>query len=78
MILRRICTIGGRAYILTGHCTTCGDPMWTTQETPTAYAGCTTTQCLHTVRAPRHSRRSETRTPTPSARTAVAADEDNL
>jgi len=49
MTLRRICTIDGRAYQLTGHCTVCGDSMWTTIESPSHDAGCTTDRCTHSV-----------------------------
>ena len=53
MSLRRICTIAGRAYALTENCPDCDGPMWTSIETPTQYAGCTPTQCLHhTAAAP--------------------------
>jgi hypothetical protein len=45
MTLRRICTIAGRAYTLTGHCAKCGDPMWVTLDAPTQQAGCTDTAC---------------------------------
>lgn len=48
-MIRRICTIHGRAYTMTGHCTVCGDPTWTTMDTPTARAGCTATQCLQNM-----------------------------
>jgi rRNA maturation protein Nop10 len=47
MALRRICTIAGRSYTLTGHCPKCNDPMWTTVDPPAQEAGCTTVQCLN-------------------------------
>jgi len=47
MTLRRVCTIQGRAYEMTGRCTVCDTPMWTTMTPPTVTAGCTTTDCLH-------------------------------
>ena len=49
MTIRRICTIGGRAYRLTDYCAVCGVPMWETLDTPTRTAGCTTTQCMTTA-----------------------------
>ena len=41
MTIRRICTIAGRSYALTGTCATCGNALWTTMDTPIAHAGCT-------------------------------------
>ena len=52
MTLRRICTIDGRSYRLTGHCEKCGDPMWTTTDAPPQQAGCTDDQCRQSVVRP--------------------------
>lgn len=58
MTIRRICTINGEAYALTGHCPACGDPMWTTIDPPTQQAGCTASKCLQDV--------TDTSTPAPA------------
>lgn len=49
MTLRRICTIAGQAYTLSGNCPACDGPMWTTIEPPINHAGCTPTQCIQDV-----------------------------
>ena len=61
MTLRRICTIDGRSYHLTGHCAKCGDPMWTTLDSPLQQAGCTDNQCRQSVVLPASTSTASTR-----------------
>jgi len=49
MTLRRICTINGSAYKMTGYCTVCRSPMWTSIDRSTDHAGCTATHCVDAV-----------------------------
>ena len=52
MTLRRICTIDGEAYTLTGDCPACGNSMWTSIDPPIRHAGCTPTHCIQEIKTP--------------------------
>lgn len=52
MTLRRICTIDGDAYSLTGDCPACGNSMWTSIDPPIRHAGCTPTHCIQGIKTP--------------------------